>query len=130
MKKNYKGKAKAEDLLFPAYYYAGNFYNSSDLTNKVILTGVNINKPGVWYLPSWYEWKEVFMKLGFSDGSQVADNSAYPFKSSIVNRAFTTVNGTSFIDEYDDGKGKVRSLPFGLAALGRRVLFLRLCQAT
>ena len=57
------------------------------------------------------------MKLGFSDGSQVADNSVYPFKSSIVNRAFTTVNGTSFIDEHDDGKGKVRSLPFGLAAL-------------
>ena len=100
--KNYKGKAKAEDLFFPAYYYAGNFYKSSDLTSKATLTGANINKAGVWYLPSWYEWKEVFMKLGFGDGSQVTDASAYPFKSSIVNRAFKAANGTSFTDNDDN----------------------------
>ena len=95
--KNFSGQAKAEVSRFEAYYYAGNFYNSADLTSKVTLTGTNINKSEAWYLPSWYEWKEVFVNLGFGNGSQVTGAGTFQWKGKFVNYAFTVANGTSIV---------------------------------
>ena len=61
---------KAEDKEnFPAYYYAGNFYASSDLTDN--LQGKSLaqplKQPGVWYLGSAYEWRELFLNICYVD---------------------------------------------------------------
>ena len=94
---------KADDPQFVACYYAGNFYNSSDLISKATLTGANINKREVWYLPSWHDWKEVLVKLGFGDGS--SHGIMYFFKKqwkgSLVNYAFSVANGTSIVGKDD-----------------------------
>lgn len=88
-----------EPTNFPVFYYAGKFYNSPDLTSH--LNGktlvANLNQDGVWYLPSQYEWKEVFVKLGMGDGSQVVFSwgGMYPWKGNMVNYAFVAANGTS-----------------------------------
>lgn len=88
-----------EPTKFPVFYYAGKFYNSPDLTSH--LNGktlvANLNQDGVWYLPSQYEWKEVFVKLGMGDGSQMvfSGGRSYPWKGNMVNYAFVAANGTS-----------------------------------
>ncbi len=88
-----------EPTKFPVFYYAGKFYNSPDLTSH--LNGktlvANLNQDGVWYLPSQYEWKEVLVKLGMGDGSQMvfSGGGMYPWKGNMVNYAFVAANGTS-----------------------------------
>ncbi|WP_314314356.1 hypothetical protein [Hoylesella marshii] len=81
---------------FEAYYYAGNFYTSTDLTNHLSgkTLASSLNKRNVWYLPSYYEWKEVFAKLGFGNGSLVTSMSNYQWKGDMVNYAFIAANGT------------------------------------
>jgi hypothetical protein len=99
--KRYMGMARAGVSLFPPFYYAGKFYTSSDLTSH--LNGktldANLNQDGRWYLPSLFEWKEVFAKLGFGDGSQVNGWGTWPWKGSLANLAFTVANGTSIVTD-------------------------------
>ena len=93
-----------EQTKYPAFYYAGKFYESSDLTSKLTAKGKTLNndfkKDRVWYLPSWYEWKEVFVKLGLGDGSQIVGENYKSFKASLVSYAFTVADGTPIVHKY------------------------------
>lgn len=86
-----------ESVKYPAFYYAGKFYASSDLTshlNGKTLAGT-LNQDGVWYLPSWYEWKEAFVKLGLLNGSQITENYTLShWKGRLVDYVFVVANGT------------------------------------
>lgn len=88
-----------EKIKYPAFYYAGKFYASNDL--KSHLSGKtlssNLNKDGVWYLPSAYEWKEVFVKLGFTDGSTLIGMNTQDWKGNLIHSAFVAANGASLI---------------------------------
>lgn len=93
---------KANTPQFAAYHYAGKFYKSNDLTNRLNgkVLDSKLNKDGVWYLPSWYEWKEVLVKLGFGDNSQVIGTGTFVgWKGNLVKHAFVAANGTSIINE-------------------------------
>ena len=96
--KNYNTKAKTEFPKFAAYRYAGYFYQSNDLKNK-IPTGQTLkstlNTTGVWYLPSCVEWKEAFVNLGFAQSSAFTGVMWTDWKGSWVNYAFRIANGTS-----------------------------------
>ena len=91
---------KANDPNFPALYYAGNFYKSSDLINKLNGKSLDakINKPGVWYLPSCLDWREVVENLCFGD-SKIFEytNAVYWFGGKMLHDAFAAANGTSII---------------------------------
>jgi len=89
---------KAKDSNFAPAYYAANFYNSIDLTGKLggKTLAATLNKDQVWYLPSFNEWKEVFMKLGF--GVQINKWSESPWKGKMAHYAFTSANGASIVD--------------------------------
>ena len=101
------GKIKAnETVTYPAFYYAGNFYQSSDLTDhlngKTLAT--NLNQAGVWYLGSGREWGEMFQRLGFCDISKlVASGTWESWKGSLVNYAFRNpiANGTTIVGRGD-----------------------------
>ena len=87
------GTIKADQpTAYPAFYYAGNFYNSTDLTSH--LNGkplvANLDKREVWYLPAAYDWKEIFMKLGFATQDQVR----FYWKKNMIDYAFTVAGGT------------------------------------
>lgn len=88
------GTIKADQpAAYPAFYYAGNFYNSTDLTSH--LNGKplasNLNKRGVWYLPSLYDWYQIMTKLGF------ATDSPRLWKGSMVNYACIAAGGAGLI---------------------------------
>lgn len=88
------GTIKADQLTaYPAFYYAGNFYSSTDLTSH--LNGkplaANLDKREVWYLPAAYDWKEIFMKLGFATYDQVI---SFYWKKNMIDYAFTVAGGT------------------------------------
>ena len=88
------GTIKADQpTAYPAFYYAGNFYNSTDLTSH--LNGkplaANLDKREVWYLPAAYDWKEIFMKLGFATYDQVV---SFYWKKNMIDYAFTVAGGT------------------------------------
>ena len=88
------GTIKADQpTAYPAFYYAGNFYNSTDLTSH--LNGkplaASLNKRGVWYLPATYDWDEICLKLGFATKT---DPFWYPWKVNMVNYACIVAGGT------------------------------------
>ena len=86
-----------EQSKYPSFYYAGKFYASSDLTSHLNgkTLSSNLNKDGVWYLPSIYEWIKVFEKLGFGDVSEARKWRSAPWKGRLVNSAFVGAGGTS-----------------------------------
>ena len=90
---------KANIPQFAAFYYAAKYYTDTHLNNKATSKSGNLSgalaNDGKWYLPSWYEWKEIFEKLGLGNGSAVITWGEKPWKGSLVNYAFTVANGTS-----------------------------------
>ena len=126
------GKIKAnEQSKYPAFYYAGKFYNSTDLTNR--LNGKTLatvlNRDEVWYLPSWYEWKEVFVRLGFGDGSKVVKHGGWQWKNrNLINNAFTAANGTSIASnnytEYGSSSERDPSASFCIAGFNWGMHFI------
>lgn len=88
------GTIKADQpVAYPAFYYAGNFYSSTDLTSH--LNGkplaANLDKREVWYLPSLYDWYQIMIKLGF------ATDSPRLWKGSMVNYACIAAGGAGLI---------------------------------
>ena len=72
---------KAEDKEnFPAFYYAGNFYASSDLTSRLQGKPLahSLQQPGVWYLGSASEWIEVGLNIGFADPNELNFDAYMP----------------------------------------------------
>ena len=85
---------KAEDKEnFPAFYHAGNFYASTDLTGK--LQGKSLahalRQPDVWYLGSAYEWRELFLNICYADPNDLYIQMPMPADVSpgLITYAFT-----------------------------------------
>ena len=91
------GTIKADQpTAYPAFYYAGNFYSSTDLTSHLNgkTLAANLNKREVWYLPAAYDWKEIYLKLGLATNDTPP---TYPWKSSMINYAFMAAGGTGIV---------------------------------
>ena len=91
--------AKSQDPQFPAFYHAAKYYTDANLLAKAgsksnNLTGALAND-GKWYLPSWYEWKEVYGKLGLGNEGAVTTWGERQWLGSLINYAFVSANGTS-----------------------------------
>ena len=88
---------KADRPDFLGYQAAGKFYSATDLTSRLGTKTLasDLNKDGVWYLPSLYEWKEVTEKLGFGNTSSLNTHGTVTWKGNLVNYAFTAAKGTS-----------------------------------
>lgn len=96
---------KAKDPNFEGFYYAGNFYQSTDLTSKLNgkTLSSNLNKDGVWYLPSFNEWREVLVKLGFGTVVPVLTfNTPLAWKSKMIHYAFRVAGGAPIVGEPSD----------------------------
>lgn len=80
---------------YPAFAYAGKFYTSNELMRMLSLKGktltANLSRDGVWYLPSMYDWHQVYVKLGLGNESQALGL----WKGSCINYAFAIADGTS-----------------------------------
>ena len=95
---------KANNTNFPAFYYAAH-YNPG-----VVYTGTPALQ---WYLPSYYDWKMVYARLGFGDPNTVTQaNTNYTWYGELVIRAFGQVGGKmrSYVwtsSEFNAGAGAV-----------------------
>ena len=88
---------------FPAFYYAGKFYTElpAKLGGRTLAS--KLNKDGVWFLASQYEWTKVVAKLAMGSPIEYEDDPTrahvWHIKGGFLNYIFKAANGISITKE-------------------------------